>query len=69
MTTDLWISRGIAITVCLLALLVVGAYVTDPTDSLKELALLLAGGLLGRLSAAKSIPDPLPVTVEPVEEV
>ena len=68
MTTDLVISRAIAVTVCLLALVVVVAYVYDPTDNLKELALLLGGGLLGRLSASRNS-DPVPVTTNPGDTV
>lgn len=65
----MFISRGIAVTVCLLSLVVISAYVIDPTDSLKELALLLGGGLLGRLSASINGDEPVAVTTNPGDTV
>lgn len=76
MRTDTWISRSIAATVCILTLVATIGYVIEPRDNLKELVLLLTGGLIGRLSTSTNgegaqdvsvvnpSSDPIPTTEE-----
>ena len=57
MTTDVWISRGIAIAVAIAALVVTIGFALKPSADLKELTLLLAGGLLGILNPHRVTPE------------
>lgn len=69
MTTDRWLTRLIAVTVCAVTVLVTvtacalffrQVAVPDPLD---RLVTFLLGGLVGRLTSSKT-EEPLPVTVE-----
>lgn len=70
MTGDRWITRLIAVTVCVLATTVTATACwlftqqMDVPDPLDRLVTFLLGGLVGRLTAS-STRDPLPVSVEP----
>ena len=60
--TDSLISRAVAFTVCLLTVLVAAAYAVRPTPEIKELVVLLAGGLLARFTTGRGASAGAPVT-------
>lgn len=75
MTSDLWLTRVVGLTVCSSALLVVASIVVagfrgdGVPDLVGQLALLLLGGLLGALTTRLTGGDPLPVKTNPGDTV
>lgn len=62
MTTDRFISRLVAVTVCLIGVALTAAYILDTSETLKEPLLLVLGALLAALRLGGHTDEPVQVT-------